>query len=66
MRLSFVHEREVQKWLDLLRGQDITGLWANVSNRNRPPLPYEDTNLLRALQHTIWYLPERRQLLRHG
>jgi hypothetical protein len=53
----FVYEREVQKWLDLLRGQDISGLWANVSNRTPPPLPYEDTNLLRALQHTIWYLP---------
>lgn len=54
---KFVHEREVQKWLDLLRGQDVTGLWANVSSTHRPPLPYEDTNLLRALQHTIWYLP---------
>jgi hypothetical protein len=53
----FIHETEVQKWLDLLRGQDITGLWASVSSRNRPPLPYEDTNLLRALQHTVWYLP---------
>ncbi len=53
----FIHENEVQKWLDLLRGQDITGLWANVSNLHRPPLPYEDTNLLRALQHTVWYLP---------
>lgn len=53
----FVHEREVQKWLDLLRGQDISGLWSSVSNHNRPPLPYEDTNLLRALQHTVWYLP---------
>jgi len=54
---KFIHEAEVQKWLDLLRGQDINGLWAKVSNRNRPPLPYEDTNLLRALQHTVWYLP---------
>lgn len=54
---KFIHEREVQKWLDLLRGQDVTGLWANVSSTHRPPLPYEDTNLLRALQHTIWYLP---------
>lgn len=54
---KFLHEQEVQKWLDLLRGQDITGLWAGVSNLNRPPLPYEDTNLLRALQHTVWYMP---------
>jgi len=54
---KFVHQTEVQRWLDLLRGQDITGLWANVSNQQRPPLPYEDTNLLAALQHTVWYLP---------
>jgi hypothetical protein len=53
----FKHEVEVQKWLDLLRGQDITGLWASVSAANRPPLPFEDTNLLTALQHTVWYLP---------
>ncbi len=54
---TFIHELEVQKWLDLLRGQDISGLWASASTRNPPPLPYEDTNLLTALQHTIWYLP---------
>ena len=55
--VKFIHEHEVQKWIDLLRGQDITGLWTNVSRLNRPPLPFEDTNLLRALQHTVWYLP---------
>lgn len=54
--VQFVHEVEVQKWLDVLRGQDISGLWPQVS-RQRPPLPYEDTHLLTALQHTIWYLP---------
>lgn len=54
---KFVHEAEVQKWLDLLRGQDITELWTTVSNKRRPPLPYEDTSLLVALQHTVWYLP---------
>lgn len=53
----FVHENAVQKWLSLIRGQDIEGLWANVSNQQRPPLPYEDVDLLRALQHTVWYLP---------
>lgn len=56
-RYYFVHENAVQKWLALLRGQDIDQLWASVSNQSRPPLPYEDTNLLRALQHTVWYLP---------
>jgi hypothetical protein len=53
----FAHESEVQKWLDLIRGQDLTGLWADVSTTNRPPLPFEDVNLLTALQHTVWYLP---------
>lgn len=54
---TFVHEAEVQKWLDLLRGQDLSDLWASVSTTNRPPLPFEDLNLLVALQHTVWYMP---------
>lgn len=54
---KFVHEGEVQKWIDLLRGQDLSDLWASVSSSNRPPLPFEDLNLLTALQHTVWYLP---------
>ncbi len=54
---KFIHESEVQKWVDLLRGQDLTDLWASVSSSNRPPLPFEDVNLLTALQHTVWYMP---------
>jgi len=54
---AFVHNDEVQRWLDLLRGQDLSDLWAAVSSSNRPPMPYADVNLLTALQHTVWYLP---------
>jgi hypothetical protein len=54
---TFIHETEVQKWLDLLRGQDLSDLWAAVSTNNRPPMPFADVNLLTALQHTVWYLP---------
>ena len=54
---AFVHEKQVQKWLELLRGQDLSGLWAQVSAQHPPPLPYEDKDLLQALQHTVWYLP---------
>jgi hypothetical protein len=54
---TFIHENEVQKWLDLLRGQDLSDLWAAVSAVNRPPMPFADVNLLTALQHTVWYLP---------
>lgn len=53
----FVHEDEVQRWLDLLRGQDLTDLWAAVSDIHRPPMPFGNVNLLSALQHTVWYLP---------
>ncbi len=53
----FIHENEVQKWLDLLRGQDLSDLWAAVSTNNAPPMPFADVNLLTALQHTVWYLP---------
>ena len=53
----FAHENEVQKWLDLLRGQDLSDLWKAVSSANRPPMPFADVNLLTALQHTVWYLP---------
>ena len=54
---GFIHENEVQKWLDLLRGQDLSDLWAAVSAINRPPMPFADVNLLTALQHAVWYLP---------
>jgi len=54
----FLHENEVQKWLDVLRGQDVNGLWGNIANNLKPPMPFEDTNLLAALQHSIWYLPD--------
>jgi hypothetical protein len=54
---TFIHENEVQRWLDLLRGQDLADLWAAVSTSQRPPMPFSDVNLLTALQHTVWYLP---------
>ena len=53
----FIHENEVQGWLDLLRLQNLHELWPAASMTNRPPMPFADTNLLTALQHTVWYLP---------
>ena len=55
----FVHEDEVQKWLDLIRGSYLP---ANVDDMKlgqdkRPPMPYSDTRLLNVLQHTLWFLP---------
>lgn len=55
-KVEFVHQNEVQQWLDVLRGQD-TELYHAMSGREKAPFPYHDVNLLEALRHTIWYLP---------
>ena len=54
---TFVYEKAVQKWLDIIRGKaPIFG--DNSSPLNRPvPLPFEDTRLLDLCAHTMWFLP---------
>lgn len=53
---KFVYENEVQRWLEMQRGR--LGHYGDaVHDRVRPPLPFEDTELLDALRHTIWFLP---------
>lgn len=53
----FEHENEVQKWLNIIRGQEqIFSPIAGQSNV-RPPIPFEDVRLLSYLNHTIWFLP---------
>lgn len=54
----FIFENEVQKWLDLIRGDY---LHTNIDNlklgAQKPPLPYSDIRLKRILSHTFWFLP---------
>lgn len=54
----FKHPDDVQKWLDLLRGQYLP-YDTRLTDRNDepPPIPFEDRRLLATLQHTLWYLP---------
>lgn len=54
---TFVHEKAVQKWLDIIRGK--TPIYGdNSSPLNRPvPLPFEDLRLLDLCAHTMWFLP---------
>ncbi len=55
---SFIYENEVQKWLDLIRGQHLETSIDNLRmGAQKPPLPYSDTRLLRILNHTFWFLP---------
>ena len=64
----FIHHDEVQKWLDMLRGQylpaSVNDLKAgrptlplsSVKNR-KPPLPFLNGDLYSNMNHTLWFLP---------
>ncbi len=55
---KFLHEEQVQKWLDLIRGalkdRDYDDL---KQKKNKPYLPFSHPNLLNNLNHTLWFLP---------
>ena len=55
---EFVYESEVQKWLDLIRGQYLATTTDNLKlGGKKPPLPFSDSRLLKLLNHTFWFLP---------
>lgn len=55
---KFVHEDEVQKWLDLIRGAYKENLKSDLQlKKDRPPMPFSHAPLLRVLNHTFWFLP---------
>ena len=55
---KFVYEEEVQKWLDLIRGNYLETSIDNLKlGAKKPPMPYSDTRLLSVLNHTLWFLP---------
>lgn len=55
---KFIHEEQVQKWLDLIRGalkeRDYDDL---KQSKNKPYLPFSYPSLLSSLNHTLWFLP---------
>ena len=52
---KFVYEKEVQSWLNILRGQEK--MVNDLSYKADTVLPYQDTRLLGVLNHTFWFLP---------
>ncbi|SMG24855.1 DEAD/DEAH box helicase family protein [Agreia pratensis] len=54
---SFKHKDDVQKWLDLIRGQHSPSSIDAMKTGKKPPFPYSDTRLLPYLQHSFWFLP---------
>ncbi len=54
----FVYESEVQKWLDLIRGNHLETTVDNLKlGAKKPPMPFSDSRLLSVLTHTFWFLP---------
>jgi hypothetical protein len=53
---QFDHKSDVQKWLDIIRGQYAPAIVDGLK-AERPPFPYSDVRLLPYLQHSFWFLP---------
>jgi hypothetical protein len=54
---EFKHKNDVQKWLDIIRGQNSLRAAESLKMGTRPPFPYSDVRLLPYLQHSFWFLP---------
>ncbi len=54
---KFKHKDDVQKWLDIIRGQYAPRAAEHLKTGTRPPFPYSDVRLLPYLQHSFWFLP---------
>ncbi|MDA8119107.1 MAG: restriction endonuclease [Gammaproteobacteria bacterium] len=55
---QFKHKSDVQKWLDIIRGQYTPKSVVFLKTGTRPPFPYSDVRLLPYLQHSFWFLPK--------
>lgn len=57
-KAEFIYEDEVQKWLDLIRGAFQETTIDNLKlGAKKPPMPFSHAELLRVLNHTLWFLP---------
>jgi len=56
-KAQFKHKSDVQKWLDIIRGQYAPKSHEHLKTGTKPPFPYSDDRLLPYLQHSFWFLP---------
>jgi hypothetical protein len=54
---QFKYKDDVQKWLDIIRGQYAPKAIESLRTGKPPPFPYSDGRLLPYLQHSFWFLP---------
>jgi predicted house-cleaning noncanonical NTP pyrophosphatase (MazG superfamily) len=57
-KAQFKYKSDVQKWLDIIRGQYAPKAVESLKMSTRPPFPYSDIRLLPYLQHSFWFLPD--------
>ncbi len=57
-KAEFVYKDNVQKWLNLIRGQYTETAEDELrQGKDKPVMPFSDTRLLSLLNHTVWFLP---------
>ena len=56
-KAEFKHKSDVQKWLDIIRGEYLPKAVEHLRTGTRPPFPYSDVRLLPYMQHSFWFLP---------
>ncbi|MCK9329090.1 MAG: GIY-YIG nuclease family protein [Candidatus Cloacimonetes bacterium] len=56
-KAKFVFEVYVQKWLDLMRGQNLESSVEDLKTGRHSPFPYSDARLRSVLDHTLWFMP---------
>ncbi len=54
---KFTHKRDVQKWLDIIRGSYSPRAVESLKTGTHAPFPYSNVQLLGYLQHSFWFLP---------
>ena len=54
---KFKHKADVQKSLDIIRGQYAPKAVESLKMGTQPPFPYSDVRLLPYLRHSFWFLP---------
>jgi len=57
-KAEFKYKSEVQKWLEIIRGEYSPAIVANLQKGSaKPPFPYSDVRLLPHMNHGFWFLP---------
>ncbi|MGA3319190.1 MAG: DEAD/DEAH box helicase family protein [Candidatus Korobacteraceae bacterium] len=54
---QFKHKSDVQKWLQIIRGQYMPKEVEGLKTGSGAPFPYPNVRLLQYMQHSFWFLP---------